>query len=422
MPSASRMESHLVKPLHRLEDIPNRLVRESHGEEVRLTLVGGAGAQVDPAKAVEHALADPIEYPPLETGIVPGDRVAIAIDSAVPRAAEIVRGAIHALKRAGVDPEHISVVTVEEATADACRKSLRDAEQGTTIALHNPADENDLCLVGTTQRGEPLLINRAIFDADVVLPIGCARASGGGVYESLYPRFSSAAAIERARTPNQHKEPPVSQVDPQTAMKHARNGKLSEEEEAGWMIGVAMTVQVVPGANETVAHVVAGEPRAVAKQARELCRSHWLYHTRQRVSLLIAAISGGPATQTWQNVGRALAVAEDVLEEGGAVAICSNLAEPLGHSLGRLASRRDFDSAAQKIANDHDADSWTAWRLARALQRGPVYLMSQLDDETVEDLGLAPVETIDDLVRLAGRHDNYAVITGAQHVAIEVGD
>ena len=77
------------------------------------------------------------------------------------------------------------------------------------FVVHDPDDEINLCLVGMTKRGMPLLVNRAIFDADVVLPIGCARVNSQGAYESLFPRFSNAetlASIARRRTTIEPKE------------------------------------------------------------------------------------------------------------------------------------------------------------------------------------------------------------------------
>ena len=66
--------------------------------------------RLDPAEATIAALAEPIEYPPLAAGIVPGDRVTIALDETTPCAAAIVRGAIKSLERAGVESDAITVV------------------------------------------------------------------------------------------------------------------------------------------------------------------------------------------------------------------------------------------------------------------------------------------------------------------------
>jgi hypothetical protein len=47
--------------------------------------------------------------------------------------------------------------------------------------------------------------------------------------------------------------------------------------------------------------------------------------------------------------------------------------------------------------------------------------MSRLDDEAVEDLGFAPVNSVDELARLAGRHESFVVIDDSQHAVIAVG-
>jgi hypothetical protein len=46
--------------------------------------------------------------------------------------------------------------------------------------------------------------------------------------------------------------------------------------------------------------------------------------------------------------------------------------------------------------------------------------MSQLDAETVEDLGMAPVAGVEELARLAHRHDRYIMLDDAQHAVATV--
>lgn len=359
------------------------------------------------AAAVVRALEMPLEYPALAAGIVPGDQVAVAVDGTMPCMVSVVRGAVTALQQSGVEAADISIVTTDARTVDRCQAELGAFAADLKFVVHDPADENELCLVGTTKRGNPLLVNRTIFDADVVLPIGCARVNEHDAYESLFPRFSNAEMINRYRMPSFHE-------------KASPNGRMNEADEAGWMIGVPMTVQVIPGSGGTVAEVIAGEPQAVARRCRKLCRERWYLHSPQRVSLLVLSVSGGDEAQTWANVGRALAGTANLAAEEGAVVVCTNLQETPGHSLGRLVGSADLDAAARKILHDHDPDSWPAWYLAQALRRGPVYLMSQLSEESVEDMGLAPVESIDDLTRLVGRHESFAVVSDAQHVVVGV--
>jgi nickel-dependent lactate racemase len=421
--TASRIESLLVKSMHPIHEIAARVslvggncVRLMRGSRTdtelpELAIIADVVSPADPAEATIAALAEPIEYPPLSAGIVPGDRVTIALDETTPRAAEIVRGAISSLERAGVETDAITVVGSDEAAMQICREACSTEQAaGVKFVVHDPHDEKNLCMVGMTKGGVPLVVNREIFDADVVLPIGCVRLDGRGAYESLFPRFSNVESIGRYRTPT-FLESAAEQAD-----------RKRETNQAGWLIGVPMVVEVVPGSGESVAHVLAGEPTAVAEESQELARERWSLESPQQVSLMIAMISGGPEAQNWTNVGRALAMAEQLVVDGGAVAICSNLSDPPGPSLGRLIGNPDWDKVERKVSHESEVDSWPAWQLARALQRGPVYFLSQLDEETVEDLGLAPVASIDEIVRLAERQESFIVVEDSQNAVVTLAE
>jgi nickel-dependent lactate racemase len=402
----------VFKPLHPIRDVLHSIQRA--GDRcVRLAGAKNATRQVgakqcDAIELVRSALENPLEFPPLSSGIVPGDCVAISIGDGIPRVGEVVRGAVEAFEAAGIDTEAISIVAADAATMQLCHDGFAArASRLPQFVAHDPDDKDNLCLVGLTRRKEPVVVNRTIFDADVVLPIGCSRA-GGGAFDCLFPTFSSAEAIARFRTP----------ANVSSAAGAAKRTK--EADEAGWLIGVLMALQVVPGPDETVAHVVAGEPEAVTQRCELLYREQWSRRSPRQVNLVIANISGGAEAQNWRNFGRALASAEPLLDEGGAVVVCTNIEQPPGESLGRLIGSDDLEKAERKIFRDHAEDSVPAWHAARALQRGPVYLLSRLDDETVEDLGFAPVDSVDELARLAGHHESFVVIDDSQRAVVDV--
>ena len=208
-----------------------------------------------------QALAEPLDFPSLSLSTVPGDRVAIAVDAAVPCAAQVVRGVVDALHGAGVDDDAISIVTTTGEFGQQCRAAL---DNGAAAAIHSvthdPDDEANLCLVAVRKRREPLRVNRTIFDADVVLPIGCARLEGRGAYDSLFPAFADAEAVDRYRTPAGH----------DSAAAH--DDMVRETNEAGWLIGAPLVDHRRPGAGESVAQVVAGDPqRGYIDDRTELC-------------------------------------------------------------------------------------------------------------------------------------------------------
>jgi nickel-dependent lactate racemase len=404
----------LINTLHPIEEIAAS-IRLPDDQLVRLTRESNVEHQnkseqlTDPAALVRRALDEPLDFPPLAAAIVPGDRVAIAVDEGLPCVGAIVRGAVEAFEKAGVDPTSISIVTMDGETSRLCREELAShSARLPQFVVHDPEDAENLCMFGINKLKEPLQVNRTVFDADIVLPIGSARADGRSAYGCLFPSFSNAEVIASYRTPE-------NLTSPDDVTK-----KAEEAEEAGWLIGALMAVQVVPGAAETVAHVVAGEPRAVARRCDQLYTEQWSFVSPRQVSLVIANISGGAEAQTWQNVGRALTVAENLLAEGGAIAICSNLEMPPGESLSRLMRIADLEKAARKILRADAADSVPAWHVVRALQRGPVYFLSQLEADTVEDLGLAPIANLGELARLASRHESCVVIDDAQYAIVNM--
>ncbi len=80
----------------------------------------------------------------------------------------------------------------------------------------------------------------------------------------------------------------------------------------------------------------------------------------------------------------------------------------------------DLEKTARRILRSDVADSLPAWQVVRALQRGPVYFLSQLEADTVEDLGFAPIANLGELARLASRHESCVVIDDAQRAIVAV--
>jgi hypothetical protein len=56
------------------------------------------------------------------------------------------------------------------------------------------------------------------------------------------------------------------------------------------------------------------------------------------------------------------------------------------------------------------------------MQRGRVYLMSNLDEETVEDLGLGYISSVEEIDRLAQRCDSCILLADAHRAGVALGD
>ena len=392
-------------------------VRLEFSDGVRLAECGTprAVSLEDPLAATAEALAEPLEYPSLARGTTPGDRVLVALSHGVPRAGEIVAAVVRYLAEAGVDPDGVSVLR----TAEDARWGIGDPwswlsetlRERITLLVHDPDDRSRLAYLAATEKGEPILLHRAVIDADVVLPVGCVRsgptAGYHGVHGVIFPTFSDRRTLLRFRS--------MESSDP----RGRRNKRLLEEvDEVGWLLGVTFTVQVVPGRGDRLLHVLAGELGAVRRRGSELYRRAWHEAVPRRASLVVAAIEGGSAQQTWQNVGRALAAAGRLVEDGGAVAVCCELASEPGPAMQRLAAARSRGEALAQIHRDQPDDALPAAQLADVQDRARVYLLSRLDESLVESLEIAPIARVDELERLVRQHESCILLANAPHALV----
>ncbi len=370
----------------------------------------------DPVAAVCAALAKPQGFPALARATVPGDRIVVAISDDVPRQAAIVAGIVHSLVEANALPEDITILLSGD--VDACEiqrigdflPSRLAAE--VQVQRHDPQDMKGLAYLAASKENKPIYFNRLLFDADMVLPVGCLRPHSSlgylGVHGSLFPTFSDQATLQRFRAAGGG-HGSVQQ------RRHAR-----EADEAAWLLGIHLMIQVVPGRGDSLLHVLAGEANVVAQQGRGLCEAAWLHRLSDSPQLVIAAIEGGDQVQTWENVSRALHAALAVTADHGAIVLCTNLKRPPGPALQTLASHPDDSIARREILRVRSFDAAAALMLLDARPRVEVYLMSGLSEDTVEDLGLGYVTGTEQIVRLSHQYPNCLLLGDAHRTMLEL--
>jgi nickel-dependent lactate racemase len=308
------------------------------------------------------------------------------------------------------------------------------------IALvpHDPADRRELAYLAADKAGEAIMINRTLHEADVVLPISCLRDSRAagyfGIHGAVYQTFSDAKTQQRFRSLNAlhrhcrchehgHDHGHEHNHNHDHGHDHDGNGDdrrrelAADVEHVAWLLGLMFTVQVVPAAGDRVLHVLAGQSDSVRRHGERLYQAAWAAPVERRAGLVVAAIEGGPNQQTWENVGRALHVAENFVEADGAIAICCDLATPPGPAMRRLAGAESHESALHHIAKERPDDTLAAAQLAKTLAQHKVYLLSRLDAAAVEDLDMIPMEKPDELVRLVKQHDVCILLPNAPFVA-----
>ena len=268
-----------------------------------------------------------------------------------------------------------------------------------------------LAYLASTENGDPVFLNRVITDADVVLPVGSFqhRSAPGhwGIHSAVFPTFSDERTLQRFRSPTSLDD-----------HGHAKRRPGEVVDEVGWLLGVTLTMQVVAGPGDGVLAVLAGQTEAVRREASRVFERAWRCSVPRRASLVVAAIEGGPARQTWSHLGRALLAASELVDDGGAIVVCCDLASDPGPAVQHLAASRRRNEAMQWIRRERPEDALPATLLVQALDRASVYLLSKLERSLVEDLEIAPIAEADELVRLIGRHESCILLANASQAMV----
>ncbi|MCA9246059.1 MAG: DUF2088 domain-containing protein [Planctomycetales bacterium] len=362
----------------------------------------------DLSHAVQQALAAPRGYPSLAQAIVPGDRVTIVPDEDVPQAAEISAAVIASLLEGGLEPEAITVL--HTGASDGAILAL-DALLPTQVServqrvRHDGGDRDQLSFLGTASSGAPIYVNRALADADLIIPISCVAAGDSnesrGEFGLLYPAFADSAALG------------------ENTISAAENAPTHREmaEQVGWLLGIRLLVKVVPAA-VGIAELIVGDLDTVGPQARRVCEAAWSFTAPRRARLAIVSLGGA---QSWQNAVQALAAAEKIVDpSGGAVLLCTELDE-LPDSLQCYLADNEFGAYDDEAAED--TDSVSQWQvISRALERCSLFLLSRIDDDLIEDLGMAPVHDEHEIERLVSQFESCIVLANGQFASVRVAD
>lgn len=400
-----------------------------YGEDAHIELEAAEGGPVEllgiprgrpvenVAEAVARAIDEPLDYPPLRRATTPGDRVVLALAPAVPRAAETAAVVVSKLVQAGVHPDGITLLCTEVEEDDVAGDPRRLIEPGLRehigTHIHDPGNRADLAYLAATESGRPILISRMLHEADLVVPIGgvldTSAAGYFGIHGGIFPTFSDAETLTRFRS--------LGSLAQNGTYKQAL---IDEANEAAWLLGISFTIQLLPADGFSVLEVLAGNCETVQRQASDRYAAAWRQpNTGPRASLVVAAIAGEAGVQTWQNLGRALENAGRLGEDGGALAVCCELCDAPGPGVLSIANAGSRQGGLHALRRQKPIDALPAAQIARALDRGSVYLLSRLEPDVVEDLDMVPIANPTELARLTRQHRACALLANASCAILE---
>lgn len=351
-----------------------------------------------------EAISSPLQFPPLRSAIVPGDRVVLAVDVRVPALAAILEEVAATLQSSGVERESIHVVGVgPEPLGDLLPREIE-------ASAHDPSDRNAMAYLASTADGRRVYLNRQLTDADVVIAIGrltfdpaigCA-----GPWSVIFPGSSDAETQTSGR-----------------ARMGRSNGRAADEAvEVCWLLGSQFGVGVLPAADSTgVASIRAGLMPALRDEAERLLKESWVCRPPGQADLVVCGVGAGPPHATFDMLGAALEAATAAVRPRGAIVIMSDASGTIGRAWELVASEseREKNPSGARAARS-EPDAFSASQLAAALARAKVYLLSNLDATAVEDLSIVPLDEPADAARLITAAKACTFVNRAELTSVRV--
>ena len=391
-----------MNPTNRQRVLFRELISSVAAEQIWEYQVALSAECRDVTKATIDALHNPADFPSLAAAIVPGDRVALAVDPSVPQLSAIIVGVTKAISQ--TDAGGIDVVLWDEATDELVQQLQRECDPAVDISVHLSDSRETLRYLAADEAADPIYLNRRLVDADFILPIMMLRPidrlSGCDV-TGIFPALSDSA------TRGRHRDARLARID-ENANRNPPN--------LSWLLGVQLLLRVQASDSGNVGDLTAGAVEAMGRQTTSSTRLPDEFPPAS--PLVIASLDGDAQQQCWINAARAAEAASRFVTPGGTIVLWTEIARPpRGHLVGLSApnvSEAEFVPSEQHPLPPWDATVGPAQVLAQLGHEHRILLHSQVENELIEAMGIGTVETAEELNRLTRSFPACGVLRAAQ--------
>ena len=278
--------------------------------------------------AVETALREPYACRPL-VELLTGKRTAliITVDYTRPSPTRILLPIIDQCEKHGVIPT-IIVATGRHRlmTANELRAHLGDRiVERYRVMQHDAFDDSQMVSKGTTARGTPITVNKAIFEHDVVIGTGIIEPSylcgWSGGRKLLMPGLAHHESIDNNHFYLTHPDAKIGKL----------HGNPVSDDAAEFAAGLPMSfiVYAISGPNDEVTQIIAGDPVKAHERACELCEDIYKVERRQ-ADIVISSAGGAPYDCDLVQGKKAIIPAIQAVKRNGVIIICAECPEGLG--------------------------------------------------------------------------------------------
>lgn len=394
-------------------------------DDGRFCVLGGAlSRRALSDNEIGEKLDNPIDSPPIDTIVAPGDTILIVVPDATRETAsgQIVNLIVRRLIANGTAPNEIRIIF-----ATGIHRKVTAHEKGVILTPfiaqriktidHDPRDLMQIVRVGETAGGIPIELNRAIFEHDHVFIVGGVNfhyfAGFTGGRKLICPGLASARTISAT-----HKL--AFDCENMRRREGVGTGSL-----AGNAVHEAFTeivskappvfsINTIVNDDGAAADIFCGDWLASHEVAcRAFAEDHTIFITEKR-DLVIVSCAGYPHDINLIQAHKALDAAAAACKDGGTILLLAECKDGLGRNdLLDWFDASDSGELAKTLCGKYKVNGQTAWSLLQKAEKFDIRLLTELADDELKKMRLGKID-IAGLRALLKDSDGYIIPIGSK--------
>jgi nickel-dependent lactate racemase len=253
------------------------------------------------------------------------------------------------------------------------------------VVNHDPLD---VVRLGTTTRGTPVEITRAVVEADLRVCVGnlelhyFAGYSGGA--KAILPGCASRATVQANHAMMVRPEASAGRLE--------GNPVRADLEEGAAMASIDFVLNVVVDGQHRILGAVAGDVTAAHRRGCELVAEQGIVPVSQLADVILVSAGGYPKDLNLYQAQKALDNAAYAVRDGGIMILLAECSEGLGNKTFEAWMREAHspDDLLARIQREFVLGGHKAAAVAAVLKRASVYLVSSMPADLVRSYGLEP--------------------------------
>jgi nickel-dependent lactate racemase len=314
----------------------------------------------------------------------PESKVAIVVDDGTRKSPSdiMLLPVLDELNLAGVKDENITVIfgcgTHRPVRNEEAKILLGEEAMNRVKTISHDCKANNLVHIGTTKRGNRVLVNRLFAEADIRILLGDVGfhyyAGYGGGRKSVLPAIAGEETIKFNHALMLHSSAHTGILE--------GNPVHEDMEEAGKLANVDFIVNVVANNQCEVVQAFAGELEAVFLEGVKLVDQMFRVSVDRRAEIVVASCGGSPADINLFQAYKAVDGALEVVKRGGVIILVAECSEGHGSQVffDWMVKFADLKSIEREIKRNFVLGGHKAHYLLKALQNHQIILVSSLPD------------------------------------------